>query len=88
MRQNTAETLLFGSEMAGSDISEFFDFFAEVCIMFGPVDVLEFLILEFVLIFVDFFVVFEEGLVFESEDEFVFELLETVCDFEFAFGLG
>ena len=73
--------------MTGCDIGEFFDFFTEFCIMFGPVDVLEFLILEFVLVFIDLFVVFEKGLVFESEDEFVFKLLKTVGDFEFVFGV-
>jgi hypothetical protein len=71
--------------MTGCDIGEFFDFFTEFCIMFGAIDVLEFLILEFVLVFVDLFVIFEERLVFESEDEFIFELLETVGNFEFIF---
>ncbi len=55
--------------------------------MFGAIDVLEFLILELILIFIDLFVVFEEGLVFESEDEFVFKLLKTVGNFEFVLGV-
>lgn len=75
MGEDTDYALLFGGEVTGGDVGKLFDFFSEFGVVFHTVEVLEFFIFEQILVFIDLFIVFEKGLVFEGQDEFILEFL-------------